>query len=73
MNRLMQIDSVAMLEILPGIERRFGIDMQEKELQGNTNLEQVIDLIHRKVRQRERSITYGAGQIAMSEPGRTCR
>jgi acyl carrier protein len=52
MNQLMQIDSVAMLEILLAIERRFGIDIQETELQGITNLEQVIDLIHRKVQQR---------------------
>ncbi len=50
--QVLQVDSVAFLEILVKIERKFNIDIQEKDLQGLTRLDELLALIQRKLADR---------------------
>lgn len=49
LDQIMQIDSVALLEVLVTMERRYGVGITEDDLKSVTQLGQVVELIRRKM------------------------
>ena len=48
LDQITQIDSVALLEVLVTLERKYGISIQEEDLQQISQLGQVVELIRKK-------------------------
>ena len=49
LDQIMQIDSVALLEVLVTLERRYGVGLTEEDLKQVTQLGDVVELIRRKM------------------------
>jgi acyl carrier protein len=47
--QLYELDSVAMLEILVTVERRYNLRIQEEEAQGITTFQKLVDLVRGKL------------------------
>ncbi|MEW6517139.1 MAG: acyl carrier protein [candidate division FCPU426 bacterium] len=55
LEQIMQIDSVALLEVLVTLERRYGVGLSEEDLKQVTQLGQVVELIRRKMEDKART------------------
>ena len=49
LDQIMQIDSVALLEVLVTLERRYGVGLTEEDLKQVTHLGDVVGLIRKKM------------------------
>jgi acyl carrier protein len=61
LDQIMQIDSVALLEVLVTLERRYGVGITEDDLKQVTQLGQVVELIRRKMEAKAQNPPPPAG------------
>jgi acyl carrier protein len=61
LDQIMQIDSVALLEVLVTLERRYGVGITEEDLKQVTQLGQVVELIRRKMEAKAQNPPPPAG------------